>query len=180
MAASKFLSQFAKLVRKNLESTRSDFITLEEEVSRLDLYLSLEKMRFKDKFDYEVKIDPQIEIHETVLPPMIFQPYVENSIKHGINPLPNGGKILVEIQKRDDDHLFVRIRDNGIGITASQAKRANRPQDHVSRGMQITRDRLALFAKMSGKSHEVETREIENPDGTIGGTEVTMLLPLQH
>jgi ligand-binding sensor domain-containing protein/two-component sensor histidine kinase len=179
-AASKFLSRFAKLVRKNLESTRSDFITLEEEVTRLDLYLSLEKMRFKDKFDYEVNVAPGVETHDTILPPMIFQPYVENSIKHGINSLSSGGLITVDISKRDEDHLLVIIRDNGIGITASKARRANRPSDHVSRGMQITRDRLALFAKMGGKEHDVQTKEIENPDGTIGGTEVTMLLPLQN
>jgi len=179
-SASKFLSRFAKLVRKNLESTRSDFITLAEEVVRLDLYLSLEKMRFKDKFDYEVYVDPNIETHDTVLPPMIFQPYVENSIKHGINPLPSDGKILVDIRQRDEDHLLVTIRDNGIGITASKAKRANRPSDHVSRGMQITQDRLALFAKMSGKEHEVLTEEILREDGSVAGTEVRMLLPLQH
>jgi sensor histidine kinase YesM len=137
-------------------------------------------MRFKDKFDYQVHIAPDVESHETVLPPMIFQPYVENSIKHGINPLPSGGKITIDIRKRDEDHLIVSIRDNGIGITASKAKRANRPQDHVSRGMQITKDRLALFARMSGKEHDVSTHEINNPDGTIGGTEVRMLLPLQH
>ncbi len=179
-AASKFLSQFAKLVRKNLESTRSDFISLEEEVSRLDLYLSLEKMRFKDKFDYEVIVDPEVEIHDTMLPPMVFQPYVENSIKHGINPLPEGGKIIVSIRKRDEDHLLVSIRDNGIGIEASKAKRANRPQDHVSRGMQITQDRLGLFAKMNGKDYDVQTVEVKNPDGSVGGTEVIMLLPLQY
>jgi ligand-binding sensor domain-containing protein/anti-sigma regulatory factor (Ser/Thr protein kinase) len=178
VAANKFLSRFAKLVRKNLESTRNEFISLEEELSRLDLYLSLEKMRFKDKFDYEVILEEGVDQSETIVPPMIFQPFVENSIKHGINPLEKDGVITVKISPFDAEHLQVIIRDNGIGIEASKARRASRPSDHVSRGMQITQDRLALFAKMTGKSYEVKTEELKNEDGSVAGTQVSILLPL--
>ncbi len=180
ISANKFLSRFAKLIRQNLESSKSEFISLHEEVSRLDLYLSLEMMRFKDKFTYEVVVDASVDQHETKVPPMIFQPYVENSIKHGINPLDAGGLIRVHISKRDEDYLLITIADNGIGISASKKRRADRPQDHVSRGMQITHDRLALFAKMTGKQYDVRTEELRHPDGSVAGTEVTMLLPLHE
>ena len=175
-SANKFLSSFAKLVRKNLESTKTDFISLQEEVDRLRLYLSLEQMRFPEKFDYKVYVDPEIDTHSTLLPPMILQPFVENSIKHGIMPLGSGGKIDIRVSAIDIDYLMVTIEDNGIGIETSRKQKENRPNDHVSKGMQITRDRLALFARMTGKKHEVKIAEIKQ-NGKVEGTQVEILLP---
>lgn len=180
ISANKFLSSFAKLMRKNLDSTKSDFISLQEEVDRLKLYLSLEKMRFPEKFEYEVRVDEDIDAYDTQLPPMILQPFVENSIKHGIMPLEAEGKIQVTVSRKGEDHLLIRIIDNGIGIEASQTKKANRPSDHVSKGMQITLDRLALFARMTHKEYAIDIREIKNPDGSVAGTQVELLLPLHH
>lgn len=177
IAATKFLSQFAKLVRMNLESTKSETISLAEELNRLELYMSLEKMRFMDKFDYEIRVSPEVDIHDTMIPPMILQPFVENSIKHGIMPLESGGRIEVDVQPRDEDHLLITLTDNGIGIEASKARKANRPSEHVSKGMQITRDRLALFGKMTGKEHDVSLVGLSHPDGSPAGTQVKVLLP---
>lgn len=179
-AANKFLSSFAKLIRKNLESTKSDFISLGEEVERLKLYLSLEKMRFPEKFDYEVIVEPGIEIHDTQIPPMLLQPFVENSIKHGIMPLDANGEITVSISSKGDDYLTITIRDNGIGIEASKRQKADRPNDHVSKGMQITLDRLALFARMTGKKYSLDIREAVDPEGKVIGTVVEMLLPVKQ
>lgn len=155
-AANKFLSSFAKLVRKNLESTKSDFISLNEELERLKLYLGLEKMRFPEKFDYSVESDPDIDLSEIQIPPMILQPFVENSIKHGIMPLDANGMIEVDLHKMDEDYLSISIKDNGIGIEASKKQHANRPNDHVSKGMQITLDRLKLFARMTNKKYSLD------------------------
>ncbi|MEL6592667.1 MAG: two-component regulator propeller domain-containing protein, partial [Bacteroidota bacterium] len=179
-AANKFLSSFAKLVRKNLESTQSDTITLGEEVERLKLYLSLEKMRFPEKFDYEVIVEPGLDLSDTEIPPMLLQPFVENSIKHGIMSLESDGKIEVKIESHGEDHLRVRIEDNGIGIVESKKRQANRPKDHVSKGMQITMDRLALFARMSGKEYSLDIDEIKGDQDTVEGTRVDMLLPLKE
>lgn len=179
ISANKFLSSFAKLMRQNLESTKSDFISLNEEVERLKLYLSLEKMRFPEKFEYEVVVEEEVDPYDTQLPPMILQPFVENSIKHGIMPLESEGKILVNVSKKDEDHLLIKIQDNGIGVETSKIKKANRPSDHVSRGMKITKDRLALFAKMMEKDYSVDIREIRN-NGHVEGTMVELMLPLHQ
>lgn len=179
ISANKFLSSFAKLVRKNLESTKTDFITLGEEVERLKLYLSLERMRFPEKFDYTVEVDPSIELHETQIPPMLLQPFVENSIKHGIMSLDADGLISVHIEREDEDYLKVHIRDNGIGIEESKKRKANRPTDHVSKGMQITLDRLALFARMTQKEYSLNIQEIK--EGVeVQGTEVEIILPIKE
>ncbi|MEL7339546.1 MAG: histidine kinase, partial [Bacteroidota bacterium] len=179
-AANKFLSSFAKLVRKNLESTQSDTITLGEEVERLKLYLSLEKMRFPEKFDYVVKVEPGLDLSDTEIPPMLLQPFVENSIKHGIMSLETDGLIEVKIESHGEDHLRVRIEDNGIGIVESKKRQANRPKDHVSKGMQITMDRLALFARMSGKEYSLDIDEIKGDQEQVEGTRVDMILPLKE
>lgn len=178
VSANKFLSSFARLIRKNLESTQSDFISLAEEVERLGLYLSLEKMRFHEKFEYQVSVDPEVDQHNTLLPPMILQPFVENSIKHGIMPLEGEGKVEVRISKRDEAHLQILISDNGIGVEASRKQKENRPNDHVSKGMQITQDRLKLFADMTHKQHSLDIEPILDEKGAIKGTQVRMVLPL--
>ena len=177
ISANKFLSRFAKLIRQNLESTQKDAISLGEEVNRLDLYLSLEQMRFKDRFTYEVTVDPELDTTSTMIPPMILQPFVENSIKHGISNMDDG-RIEVNIIQADADHISISIRDNGIGVEASKLRRADRPKEHVSRGMEITRDRIALFGRGAGKKHHIDIRELRNEDGSIAGTEVELLLPL--
>lgn len=179
LMATKFLSQFAKLVRMNLDSSKKEFISLSEEIERLKLYLSLEKMRFQDKFDYEIQIEDQIDKSETQIPPMILQPFVENSIKHGIMPLEEKGEIKVIIRQLDEDTLNVEITDNGIGIEASKKKKADRPSDHVSQGMQITHDRLRLFSKNTGKPYTVTIQETKNPEGKVTGTKVDILLPMK-
>jgi len=181
IAANKFLSSFAKLIRKNLESTQHDFISLSEEMERLRLYLSLEKMRFQDMFEYTLEVDPEVPAHEILLPPMILQPYVENSIKHGIMPLANEGKegeIYVSITRPDDNHLKIQIEDNGIGIEASKKLRSLKRKDHTSRGMEITRARLDLFSKITNNTHSVKIMELKGHDGSVQGTLVDMTLPL--
>jgi ligand-binding sensor domain-containing protein/two-component sensor histidine kinase len=180
VAANKFLSSFAKLVRKNLESTKSDTITLGEEVERLKLYLSLEKMRFPEKFDYEVVVEPGLDLSDTQIPPMLLQPFVENSIKHGIMSLETDGLIQVRISSEGEDFLRIQIEDNGIGIEASKKRKTNRPSDHVSKGMQITMDRLALFARMNGHPHSLNISEIKDDQETVKGTLVDIVLPIKE
>ena len=179
-SANKFLSSFAKLVRKNLESTKVDFISLAEEVERLKLYMSLEKMRFPEKFDFQVRVEPGVDLSETQLPPMLLQPFVENSIKHGIMPLEEGGLITVDISQQNEEYLRILIQDNGIGLKASQIRRANRPNDHVSRGMQITKDRLALFARITGKEYSLDIFETEDEAHQTRGTTVKLVLPIRE
>lgn len=91
--ANKYLTSFAKLIRKNLDASQNDTTTLAEELSRLELYLVLEHMRFKDKFQYSVSIAPEVDTHAVRIPAMMLQPYVENSIWHGIPPMARPGRV---------------------------------------------------------------------------------------
>lgn len=180
-AADKFLSAFAKLIRMNLESTKSDFISLEEELRRLELFMDLARVRFPEKLEVcNVEVDKEVEMYETRIPPMLLQPFVENSIEHGIKPLKTGGRIDVLVSQVDDDYLKILIKDNGIGIEASRKAKEGRPKDHVSRGMEITKDRLKLFARITGKKYSLNLKEIKDDDGKSLGTEVEMILPIKY
>lgn len=180
VSANKYLTNFAQLIRKNLDSANADSntITLEEELSRIRLYLSLESMRFKDCFDYEINIDG-VDTESIMIPAMIMQPFVENSIIHGI--LPNEGK-FGQIRIRvfpDENYLNILIEDNGIGINQSLSKKTIMDGDHRSQGMEITSKRIELMKKISDKNIElIGPDEVVNNDGSINGTRVLIKIPL--
>ncbi|WP_162141801.1 ligand-binding sensor domain-containing protein [Daejeonella oryzae] len=167
-AANQVLTEFARLIRKNLEICTKSSISLEEEIDYLKLYLSLEKLRFGDKMSYEIRIKEDIDTEETMIPTMLLQPFVENAIWHGVMPKNEGGIINIEIQCLDS-MLNIYIKDNGMGIENSKKiKNSN----HVSRGMQITQDRVNLLNQQNKGQISIQTRQT----GSFG-TEVLVKIP---
>ncbi|MBJ7882804.1 tetratricopeptide repeat protein [Gelidibacter salicanalis] len=83
-SANKYLSEFAKLMRLTLENSEKKEIPLIEDVNLLKLYLEVESKRMVDKFSYEIKLDPALDPENVLVPPLILQPFIENSIWHGI------------------------------------------------------------------------------------------------
>ena len=181
-SANKYLTNFAKLIRKNLDSatTPGNIISLEDELERIKLYLSLESMRFKDRFDYEVNING-VDTESEFIPAMIMQPFIENSIIHGI--LPNEsrkGKIVIDIQQ-NDGFLEIKISDNGIGIEQSLSKKSTMDGDHKSQGMVITSKRIELLQKISSNNISLEGPiQITDENGLINGTYVLIKIPCEN
>ena len=178
LSANKYLTNFAKLIRKNLDSAsvEDNRITLEEEVSRIELYLSLESMRFKDRFEYEITTN-DLDLELYTIPAMILQPFIENSIIHGI--LPNEDiKGLIEINiERNGNLLEILIKDNGIGVNQSMSMKAMDTGDHRSQGMEITSKRIELMQKFSDDAMElIGPEELIGDDGSINGTYVLLKL----
>ncbi len=140
--SSRFLVNFSRLIRLILENSPKTFINLETEIEILQKYLETQKLRFEDRFDFEI-ICPEELLYDTVqIPPMITQPFVENSIEHGqLHTLPNG-KIKIEFQ-RLDGMLNISIEDNGIG--RSKAEKLKTGSEHKSMALQITRDRINMI-----------------------------------
>lgn len=182
ISANKYLTNFAKLIRKNLDSAveAENMVTLQQEIERLELYLSLEAMRFKDRFTYTIN-DNGIDTESIVVPGMLLQPFVENSIIHGI--LPNEsikGHIEVTV-KKTDDHLEITIDDNGIGIDYSLQQKHIMLGDHKSQGMEITSKRIDIIRELSQKDFELEGPfQLYNPDKSIKGTRVLLKIPLEN
>lgn len=182
VSANRYLTSFAKLIRKNLDSASEgdNVVTLHQELERLELYLSLEAMRFKDRFTY--RIDNQgIDLELVTVPAMLLQPFVENSIIHGILPDESKkGEILVTI-KAIGDQLEICIDDDGIGIDFSLNKKAKFKGDHKSQGMEITSKRIDLIRQMWNKDYElIGPFQMTNPDRSIKGTRVLIKIPYEN
>jgi len=178
ISANKYLSSFAKLVRKNLDSSLVNEIYLDDEVERIGLYLKLEEMRFKDKFDYKVDVDKTIEPQSIKIPSMLLQPFIENSIWHGILPRDQRGKIDVVITKKEGK-LIILIKDDGIGIDKSIEDKKGKNQHHDSKGMELTKGRIKLISKTSNKDCAIRgPYQIYNEKREVAGTEVSIILTL--
>lgn len=176
LSANRYLSSFAKLIRKNLDSSSSEnnLISLNEELERLELYLSLEKMRFKEKFNYKIEVDPSVNGEETKVPGMFLQPFVENSIWHGILPTDSSGLIQV-IVNRDDEKIIFVIEDNGIGIDTSIDNKKDELTNHTSKGMLITSNRIAILEKITGKEISLTGPYQINEGNKVLGTRVEIV-----
>ncbi|WP_316794583.1 two-component regulator propeller domain-containing protein [Pedobacter frigoris] len=171
-SANKILTGFAKLIRKNLDICTQSFITLEEELEYLELYLSLEKKRFGEKFNYAINVNPEIDKEETMIPSMLLQPYIENAIWHGIMPKEEGGKIDIQINLVGNDHLLINIIDDGIGIENSLRDKKG---EHVSKGMDLTKERINLLNQVEANPIQMQIRQ-----NGKSGTFVSISIPLNH
>lgn len=183
LSANRYLTNFAKLIRKNLDSTNEEgnMISLTQELEGLELYLSLEAMRFKDKFEYKIEcID--VDTDSVIIPAMLLQPFIENCIIHGI--LPNEekkGMISILIKEEEKNILTIQIDDNGVGIKNSMLKKNENNGDHRSQGMEITTKRIDLIKKISNKGFElIGPFQIDETNSSINGTRVLLKIPFEN
>lgn len=176
LSANRYLSNFSKLIRKNLDSSTSEdsLIPLSEELERLSLYLSLENMRFKEKFTYEINLDESVDAEMTKVPGMFMQPFVENSIWHGILPMDKPGKIDINIYTVESKTYF-EIIDNGIGIATSIKNKSKEENDHSSQGMKIATNRIELLQKVIAKEIKIDGPSEILENGIVKGTKVVIV-----
>ena len=139
-----FLAKFSKLMRAILENSREAKITLEQEIETLQNYLSVEQFSRGNSFDFEINIDPKLDIDEVMIPPMLLQPFVENAIIHGVGQVPEGGKIKLEfIQKYGT--LECIVEDNGPGIEKARKRKSQQEHTHKSVALEVTEERLTIL-----------------------------------
>jgi len=179
LAANRYLSLFARLTRKNMEAIVKNNVSLEEELERLELYLNFEKLRFGDKLTYQININPDLETDEILIPPMVLQPFVENAIWHGIMPLEQGGNVYIDVDKINATQCKIEIKDNGIGIDVSRERKNSQGFLHNSKGMQLTIERLELWARGLNTQFELKVTQNDHEVGTHPGTVVKLILPVQ-
>ena len=175
--ASLYLNKFSKLFRSVLNNSGKVSITLAEEIEVLELYLSLEHMRFEKSFEYKIEIDEELEKDEIMIPSMLLQPYVENALWHGLMH-KNGDRRLDICFKKINEATFQGIiDDNGIGRKkAGELKELqSKTKRHVSRGMSISNDRIELLQKQ-GEHAVLNIIDKETKDGDAAGTRVVIEL----
>lgn len=137
--SSRFLVNFSKLMRLILENSSKEFIPMDIEVDILDKYLSIQKLRFEERFDFDIKVDQKLLEEGAIIPPMITQPFIENAIEHGRLHLREDGFIHVHLFEKNK-MLFITIEDNGVGRKGAEQNKKS--SDHKSMAMKITRDRI--------------------------------------
>lgn len=164
------LSMYSKIMRRTLESTYEDLVSVETEVEYLQMYLRLQQFRNNGNFTYSVDVADNLDSSEVQIPAMIIQPFVENAIEHGFNGIDRQGQVGIHFEKRNET-LVVTIIDNGAGITKSSTAKT-----HKSRATEITRDRLFL---LNIKHKAQASFEIKNNPGN-SGTTVVITLPILY
>lgn len=176
--AMSYLSKFARLMRGILEHSRQSMISLQDELETLSLYIELEQLRFKDKYNYVLEIDPQIDREMIFVPPMLIQPFVENAIKHGL--VNKNGKGLLKIALSKENKLIrCVVEDNGIGRIKADAGKSQGDKPHRSLGMQVTRERMeALKAELDVDCDFIIT-DLKDENGEPLGTRVDILIPYE-
>ncbi len=170
--AADYLSGFALLLRNILDHSRSERIPLSDELDTLRLYVSLEQLRFKKKFDFELRVDPSLPQQDLLVQPLILQPFVENAIRHGLQNKEGKGYLLVEILRKNDQ-LVYRIEDNGPSRARREAIRAATASP--AEELQITRDRLMLHQKDAS----VEWKDLGDEATEKTGTLVEVVMKMQ-
>lgn len=166
-----YLSKFSQLMRRTLSNSRESSVSLRDELQALQLYIEIEKLRFSDKFEYSLIIDPEIDDSFVEIPPMILQPYVENAIIHGLMHKKGNGKLVIGL-KQDNDNITVIIEDNGVGRERATEIRRESGIERQSRGMMITGERLAILNQYTRETYSVDVIDLKDSKGDAAGTRV--------
>ena len=177
LATNNYLTKFSSLMRKVLENSRHTSVPLRDELDALNLYLELEMIRFKDKFEYEINIDEEIDTLLYKVPTMLIQPYVENSISHGLMPNETKGHVKIDL-KLESEYILCTIEDNGIGREAALEKKKNSDGNHNSLGTQIVSSRLELVNSLYGTTLKTTYTDLRNEKGEAAGTRVEIQIPI--
>lgn len=172
------LYKFSSLTRKVLENSQKKEIFLLEEIEILELYMSLENLRFKNPFKYNISIKNEIDPTTTLIVPLILQPFVENSIKHGLSGFGKTGNINIEF-KDSDNFLICTIEDNGIGINNNvKIKNTYNPKKE-SLGLKLTEERLKILSDMKKINCRYTIEDLRNTNNNSSGTKVKVYLPYE-
>ncbi|HDZ14508.1 hypothetical protein LCGC14_0819610 [marine sediment metagenome] len=172
-----YLNKFSKLVRKILESSSVREIPLDEELETVELYMTIENIRFSEELDFTIQIDEEVDAHTIRVPSLILQPFLENALWHGLSSKNGDKKIRIEVTKDKKGYINITIIDNGIGRVAAEEIKRNKVLKRKSVGINITKERLANFAKDYQNSFYLEIVDLYSEDGDANGTKVILHLP---
>ena len=178
--SNRFITGFSRLIRQTLDISAKKEIPLSEEIIYLSTYLELEKTRFENKFTYEIRVADGLNAEQVYIPPMMLQPFVENSIRHGIRyRTDSSGKILVSFL-RTETELKCVVEDNGVGRETARSFKSRNPIEYQSKGMSLIADRVDFLNMHSANPITISIEDLTDENRTPTGTRVVMKFPLEH
>src|SRR6185312_980030 len=172
-AASNYLTKFSRLIRTVLTNSKRPFISLEDELDMLGLYLDMEKLRFKDSFDYRIIFVNTIDAGNVFVPPLLLQPFAENAIWHGLMHKEGQGNLTIEMSI-DEKILTCIITDNGIGRNKAAQIKSKSAEKQKSMGLKITKERLAYLNRDNDEEAFFKIEDVTDADGKLAGTKVIL------
>lgn len=175
--AVRYLNKFSKLIRKILAASSSREITLAEELETVELYMNIENIRFSNEIHFKIDVSEGINPETVKIPSLALQPFLENSLWHGLSPKEGEKKICLNVQKKTPGHVTIEITDNGVGRGAAQVNKENRVLKRKSVGIRITKERFANFSKDYQNSFDVDIVDLFDKNGKPKGTKVILDIP---
>jgi LytS/YehU family sensor histidine kinase len=155
--ASLYLTRFSRLMRLMIGNFNKEWISLQDELDALELYIQLEQLRFDEQFEYELVVLPEVNRQFTLIPPLIIQPYVQYAIWHRLllRPEKAGGQLLITIGK-ENDRLFIQLEDNGILIT----EMLDGTGERQATGVDIASERLYMISEKYHMKASIKTLQL--------------------
>ena len=174
--ANRYLGIFATLIRETLENSSSGKISLQREISYLSRYLELERMRLGNMFEFVISSNGLEEDENMKIPVMLFQPFVENAVRHGMRYINDGGGLIRIDFWRDTNNVICRIRDNGPGREESRRIKSKQHIEYQSRGMDLTQRRVDILNMFFEEKVTIDVNDVRNDLGLVAGTEVMITI----
>ncbi|MGC4100648.1 sensor histidine kinase [Ferruginibacter sp.] len=175
----RYLSSFSKLLRMVLNNSDKNFIPLSNELEMIKLYLSLESLRFRQSFSYEILLDENIEPEITQVPSLLLQPYVENAVWHGLRHHDGEKKLLITIHEKQQQ-LQIAIDDNGVGRKRSETIKSQKlgAEQFESKGTALAEQRIAVLNSQYPGMAKITIVDKTDDEGNATGTKVLIYLPV--
>ncbi len=170
-----YLNKFSKLIQVILSGSNDREVTLKEELDITAVYVSIENIRFTEKINFTIDIDDTIDSENIKIPSLLLQPFVENSIWHGLSLKEHDKKINIHVFKKFNN-LYIEIEDNGIGRENSQSFKAKKLLNKESLGIKVTNDRLKNYY---GNNYQLLFKDLKDGSGNPTGTRVILQLPIK-
>ncbi|MFP4844275.1 tetratricopeptide repeat protein [Winogradskyella sp. PE311] len=173
-----YLNKFSKLIRKILIASKEKETPLQEELDTMKLYMNIENIRFDNQIDFNINVEESINTEVTKVPSLILQPFLENSLWHGLSSKSNDKKIDLNVYKNTPEYITIEIIDNGIGRFAARKISDGKKLKRKSVGIEITKARLANFSKAFVNSYILEIDDLHK-DNLPTGTKITLKIPIE-
>ncbi|HMK03425.1 MAG TPA: histidine kinase [Ferruginibacter sp.] len=174
-----YLTTFANLIRQTLENSGKELIPLKDEILYLETYIKMEQLRSNSRFEYNIQVSPDVDVSDTYIPNMIVQPFIENSILHGMLN-PNGQKGMLRLDISQNDKLTCIVDDNGVGIKSGAVLQLTQNAGHVSMGGTITEKRIQMYNSLHEDKIELQVVDKSDAAEPGTGTRVILKFPLNN
>jgi len=173
--ASLYLTRFSRLMRLMIGNFNKEWISLQDELDALELYIQLEQLRFDEQFNYQLVVSPEVNRQFTLIPPLIIQPYVQYAIWHRIllRPEKSGGQLRIILSK-ENDRLQIQLEDNGILIT----EMLDNTGERQASGIDIASERLYMMSEKYQMKASIKSLQVYNEEREPSGNR--LIISMQH